>query len=132
MSRAKQNNLSFNARGYLLCGGTPVHRMVFERTHGKKPKGMQIDHINGNILDNRIENLRLATYAENQWNAKTRVDNKSGVKGVSWHKASQKWRAQIKQNKVLYDLGTHDTIEKAKEIVQKKRIQLHGEFTRHA
>ena len=124
--------LSTNDRGYLTIGSWKVHDVVWEQFNGKKPKGFQIDHINGNILDNRIENLRLATYAENQWNAKTRVDNKSGVKGVSWHKASQKWRAQIKQNKVLYDLGIHDTIQKAKEIVQKKRIELHGMFTRHA
>ena len=132
MSRTKQNNLSFNTRGYLLCGGTPVHRMVFERTHGKKPKGMQIDHINGNILDNRIENLRIATCAENQWNAKTRVDNKSGVKGVCWHKETQKWYAQIKHNKVLHYLGVYSTIEEAKKVVQKKREELHGEFARHA
>ena len=125
-------NLSINDRGYLIIGSWKVHDVVWEQFNGKKPKGFQIDHINGNKLDNRIENLRLATYAENQWNAKTRVDNKSGVKGVSWHKATQKWRAQIKQNKVLYDLGVHDTIEKAKEVVQKKRIELHGEFTRHA
>ena len=124
--------ISINERGYLTIGSWKVHNLVWEQFNGKKPKGFQIDHINGNVKDNRIENLRLATYAENQWNAKTRVDNISGVKGVSWHKVTQKWRAQIKQNKVLYDLGVHDTIQKAKEVVQKKRIELHGEFTRHA
>ena len=132
MSRKSSLELRFDRRGYLMVGSFKVHRVVWEQFNGKMEKGFQIDHINGNILDNRIENLRKATYAENQWNAKKRVDNKSGVKGVSWHKVTKKWRAQIKQNKVLYDLGVHDTIQKAKEVVEKKRIELHGEFTRHA
>jgi len=130
--RHSKLEISINERGYLTIGSWKVHNLVWEQFNGKKPKGFQIDHINGNVKDNRIENLRLATYAENQWNAKTRVDNKSGVKGVCWHKKTQKWRAQIKQNKVLYDLGVYNTIQKAKEVVQKKRIELHGEFTRHA
>jgi len=132
MGRKVENNLSLNERGYLLCGGTLVHRMVYEKTHGKKPKGMQIDHINGDILDNRVENLRIATYAENQWNAKTRVDNTSGVKGVCWHKKAQKWYAQIKQNKVLYNLGVFEDKKEAEKVVRKKREELHGEFARHA
>ena len=132
MSRKTNNPLSFNGRGYLLCGGTPVHRTVYERTHGKKPKGFQIDHINGNILDNRIENLRLATYAENQWNAKTRVDNTSGIKGVCWHKLHKKWMAQIKSNGTRNYLGLFEDKEEAAKAVRKKRIELHGEFARHA
>tara|TARA_B110000858_G_C17410175_1_gene296390 strand:+ start:114 stop:497 length:384 start_codon:yes stop_codon:yes gene_type:complete len=124
--------ITFNEQGYLCIGSIPIHRTVWQQFNGKKPKGFQIDHINGNKLDNRIENLRLATYAENQWNARTRVDNRSGVKGVCWHKATQKWRAQIKQNKVLHYLGVYNTLEEAKKIVHKKRIELHGEFTRHA
>ena len=132
MSKKAKNPLSLNERGYLMCGGIPVHRIVYERTHGKKPKGMQIDHINGDILDNRVENLRIATYAENQWNAKKRVDNTSGVKGVCWHKASQKWYAQIKQNKVMYNLGVYKDKKEAEKVVRKKREELHGEFARHA
>ena len=119
-------------RGYLKVGHFKVHKVVWEMFNGKSPEGMQIDHINGNKLDNRIENLRIATYAENQWNAKTRVDNKSGVKGVCWHKATRRWLAQIKHNKVLHYLGVYDTIEEAAKVVQDKRIQLHGEFARHA
>ncbi len=130
--RQSKLELSISEKGYLKIGYWKVHDLVWRQFNSNKPKGLQIDHINGNKLDNRIENLRLATYAENQWNAKTRVDNKSGVKGVSWHKASQRWRAQVKHDKVIHYLGVYDTIEEAKKVVQKKRIELHGEFTRHA
>ena len=123
--------LKHNDRGYLCVGSTPIHRIVWERSNGKKPKGFQIDHINGDILDNRIENLRLATYAENQWNAKKRIDNKSGVKGVCWHKVTKRWMAQIKQNKILYYLGVYETIKEAERVVKKKRLELHGEFARN-
>ena len=116
MSKKAKNPLSLNERGYLMCGGIPVHRIVYERTHGKKPKGFQIDHINGNKLDNRIENLRLATYAENQWNAKTRVDNTSGVKGVCWKKGLNKWYAQIKHNKELLYLGVFKDKKEAEKV----------------
>tara|TARA_B110000858_G_scaffold143389_1_gene162838 strand:- start:172 stop:570 length:399 start_codon:yes stop_codon:yes gene_type:complete len=132
MSKKAKNPLSLNERGYLMCGGIPVHRIVYERTHGKKPKGMQIDHINGDILDNRVENLRIATYAENQWNAKKRVDNTSGVKGVCWKKNLNKWYAQIKHNKELLYLGVFKDKKEAEKVVRKKREELHGEFARHA
>ena len=123
--------LRIDDRGYLIVGSWKVHNIVWEQFNGKKPKGFQIDHINGNRLDNRIENLRIATYAENQWNAKKRIDNNSGVKGVCWHKASKRWMAQIKQNKRLFYLGTYDSIKEAERIVKKKRAELHGEFARN-
>ena len=132
MSRKVENKLTLNERGYLMCGGTPVHRIVYARTHGKKQKGMQIDHINGDILDNRVENLRIATYAENQCNAKKRVDNTSGVKGVCWKKGLNKWYAQIKHNKELLYLGVFKDKKEAEKVVRKKREELHGEFARHA
>tara|TARA_B110000858_G_C17394385_1_gene289643 strand:+ start:97 stop:492 length:396 start_codon:yes stop_codon:yes gene_type:complete len=123
--------LRIDDRGYLIVGSWKVHNIVWEQFNGKKPKGFQIDHINGNRLDNRIENLRIATYAENQWNAKKRIDNKSGIKGISWHKASKSWRAQIKQNKILYHLGLFKSLEDAKDMIENKRAELHGEFARN-
>ena len=123
--------LSINDKGYLKIGHWKVHDLVWEQFNGKKPKGYQIDHINGNVQDNRIENLRLATYAENQWNAKTRVDNKSGVKGVCWHKATKKWRVEIKKNKKLIGLGVYSSLEEATKVITEARKRLHGEFARH-
>ena len=57
--------LSTNDRGYLTIGSWKVHDVVWEQFNGKKPKGFQIDHINGNILDNRIENLQAVTKEQN-------------------------------------------------------------------
>lgn len=54
------------------------------------------DHINGNGLDNRRANLRPATGSQNSYNSRLPCTNKSGYKGVSWHKSSNQWRAQIR------------------------------------
>ena len=132
MSKKSSLKMGFTDRGYLKVGSFKVHKVVWEMFNGKMEKGFQIDHINGNILDNRIENLRKATYAENQWNAKTRVDNKSGIKGVCWNSKLNKWYAQIKHNKKLHYLGVFKDKKEAEKVVRKKRDELHGEFARHA
>lgn len=59
-----------------------IHRVVWEINFGPIAEGLCIDHIDGNRLNNRIENLRLVTKAENARNAKYRPENKSGIKGV--------------------------------------------------
>ena len=85
-------------RGYLSCvneEGKLVlhHRYVWEEANGPIPKGYQIDHINGDRADNRIENLRLVTPSENQMNVKLRDNNTSGVTGVFWDKRTSAWCA---------------------------------------
>lgn len=69
------------------------------------PKGMCIDHINGDKLDNRKSNLRLCTNQENIRNSKVMIKNTSGFKGVSWMKSKSKWRARIKVNMREIHLG---------------------------
>jgi len=85
-----------------------LHRVLWADANGPIPAGMQIDHINGDTLDNRLENLRLVTHKDNARNAKRRSDNKSGVTGVHWKKKNQKWTAQIKDNGKQVYLGLHD------------------------
>jgi len=104
---------------------------VFNRSVGKlhrfllKPeKSIQIDHINHNILDNRRSNLRLATSSQNVAHTKLRKHNKSGMKGVSWHKKAEKWAAQAGNVKI--GLFT-DKIEAAKEY-DKEILKLYGEY----
>jgi hypothetical protein len=60
------------------------------------PDGMIIDHIDGDGLNNRRANLRLATNTTNAQNTRRRIDNTSGFKGVSWHPGERKWLAKIK------------------------------------
>ena len=72
-----------------------AHRIAWALVHGSWPE-QQIDHINGIKTDNRIENLRSATNAQNGKNYGANKTNTSGIKGVSWCKQTQKWRAMIK------------------------------------
>lgn len=89
--------------GYLqvsLFGKTQlVHRVIWEMHNGPIPDGMEIDHINHDRLDNRIENLRIVSRQENSVNLSKRIDNTSGIVGVSWSKRMGKWRARISVNK---------------------------------
>lgn len=84
-----------------------LHRIAYYYITGIDPKEKEIDHINGNSLDNRFNNLRLATNIENAKNKKIPSNNTSGFKGVSWHKASNKWRVKITVNNVPIELGSY-------------------------
>ncbi|QGZ15006.1 HNH endonuclease [Salmonella phage LPSTLL] len=90
---------SKNNKGYLLFDFKgkkhPAHRVIWEMHYGTIPDGMEIDHINHIRDDNRIENLRLASHAENTRNMSKHKYNTSGVTGVCWHKHQRKWVAQI-------------------------------------
>jgi hypothetical protein len=105
------------------------HRIVFYMVHGYCPE--TVDHINGDKTDNRIENLRAATYSENQCNVPLASNNVSGHKGVTFYKRMNKWRAQIAFNKVVKHLGYFDTKELAAEFVELARNMLHNNFANH-
>jgi hypothetical protein len=104
-----------------------THRLIFLMFNGYLPK--EVDHINGNRGDSRIENLRAADRSQNTQNAKIRKDNKTGVKGV--YPLNGKYKAQIQANKKRHLVGYFDTIAEAAEAVKQKRIEIHKEFTNH-
>ena len=106
-----------------------IHRLVFLMHKGYLPK--YIDHIDGDSLNNRIENLREATASQNGQNKKLSKNNTSGVKGVYFSKAN-KWIAQLKINKEVAYLGCFDDIKLAENAVKEARSKNHGEFSRHA
>lgn len=102
-----------------------MHREILEI-----PKNMDTDHINGNGLDNRKENLRACTNSQNQANRGMPINNTSGYKGVCWYKANRKWQAQIKINKKQIYLGRYSTKEQAALIYNEAALKYHGKFAR--
>ena len=86
---------------------------------------LEIDHINGNPLDNRRENLRYVTRSQNQMNRVTYSWTRSGIKGVSWDNNSNSWRIRI-----MVD-GKSMTLGYAKELEIARQIRLEGERTYH-
>ena len=93
------------------------------------PKGMEVDHINGDSLDNRRENLRICTHAENIRNQRMRKTIKSSqFKGVSWDKVNKKWKAQIKQGIHTKNLGRFTLEVEAAEAYDCHAKQLYREF----
>jgi len=100
-----------------------MHRQILNA-----PEGFEVDHRNGNGLDNRRHNIRVVTRAQNRWNSKRRKDNKSGVKGVSWHSTNKMWVANIKVNKKLHHLGSFESIELAIRARKSAEKRYHGRY----
>lgn len=105
-----------------------AHRLAWLYIYGEFPSSC-LDHIDGNKANNSISNLRLASVAENQHNAKLRVDNKSGVKGIVFDKG--KWLAQVRYKGKLHIAGRFSTVEEGILPLQRLREELHREFTNH-
>lgn len=112
-----------------------VHRIVWRIVTGDDLGVLEVDHINGIKDDNRWDNLRIATHANNNQNTKVQKNNASGYKGVCWHKQRKAWRAYVsvgpRGSSKQISLGLFGTPEAAAEAVRKYREQLHGEFTNH-
>lgn len=108
-----------------------LHRLIMERILCRPLLPTeQVDHINGDGLDNRRCNLRLATPQQNQGNSRKRSNNRSGFKGVWLH--GNKYQAQIGVNYHTQYLGTFDTPEAAHEAYCKAAHELFGEFARES
>lgn len=88
-----------------------------------------LDHINGNGLDNRRRNLRPATAAQNQWNARKPEGSRSRFKGVD--QRSGLWRARIAANGKRVDLGYYKTEIEAARAYRIAARRMHGEFARY-
>ena len=101
--------------------GRQMHRIIMQA-----PKGLVVDHINHNTLDNRRCNLRLATSSENTTNRRTSKNTKSGLKGA--YSARNKWYSRIVADGKDVYLGMFETAEDAHEAYCKAALELHGEF----
>lgn len=106
-----------------------AHRIIWEMHNGPIPKGLVIDHINGNFYDNRISNLRLATQSQNGMNRLLSKANKLRIKGVSWDRDRKKFKAVISVSGKIIQLGRFDIKALAASAYAKGSLMHHGTFS---
>lgn len=101
----------------------PLHREIL-----KTPKGLQTDHINRDKLDNRRENLRIATSRENNFNKRLLPSNKSGYKGVYFAKDHNKWRVVVTVDNKKKHIGYFSDPKLAAKAYDLMVVKIQGEF----
>ncbi len=106
--------INFLGRNYM------AHRLIYVWHHGNIATGFDVDHIDRDRSNNRIENLRVATRAQNCRNRRMSRSNTSGFKGVHWDKDLNKWYASVR--------CVFDTAEEAALAYDKAAIALFGDF----
>lgn len=129
------DNLVYAQRGIKKPTGgwttQQMHRLILERKLGHPiPKGLVVDHIDSCGLNNRRENLRLATPAQNARNCRQPRNNGSGFKGVSWNANMGMWMAGISIDHKSEFLGYFATPEEAFIVYCERAIEEYGEFAR--
>ena len=113
----------YAARSIFNGGKILMHREIMS------PKiGEEVDHIDGNGLNNGRSNLRLATRKENARNAKIKTNNTSGYTGVHWHKKRQRWQALIMLNGRRKWLGNFTKVDDAAEAYKNVAKTHYGKF----
>jgi len=117
----------FSGSGYASRTNKSIlmHRVIMSA-----PRGLEVDHINMDKLDNRKENLRLCTPTQNRMNTGLRSNNKTGYKGVFYYKRTGKYAVAIAYLKKRIHLGYYDSAEEAALVYNKKSKELYGEFAR--
>lgn len=102
-----------------------MHRVIVDALDG-----VEVDHVNGDKLDNRRGNLRVCTHEQNMANRRKHRNNTSGYTGVVWLKDQRCWRAEIKVGGRKRYLGRFDNAEDAAKAYDAAALQLKGEFAR--
>ena len=119
---------------YFVCtiGGETyyLHRLIWFYHHGYFPE--MLDHIDNDQSNNRIENLRPCTRAENQYNSRRKVNNKSGAKGVTKDPRckTKPWKARIGVDKKQVTLGFYSTVEEAATAYAEAAKRIAKDFAR--
>ena len=116
----------FDSKSYLrayVIGYVYVHRIIWIIMTGEQPDC--IDHIDGNGLNNKWDNLRSVSHRINCKNQKIHTTNTSGTSGVTYRKESDRWRARIMVDDKMINLGTFK--DKTEAIEARKKAELeHG------
>ena len=117
---------------YALRNDASCTRYLHREILGPSAVGLEVDHIDGDGLNNRRANLRPALRAQNMHNQRRRKDNKSGVKGVSWLRRERLWVAAVYLHGKQKRIGYFSSLDEAAAAVATARARLHGDFARHA
>ena len=125
---ANRNSGIFYARRTISINGRKTVILMHRYILGLKPGDLQVDHRDGDGLNNTRANLRLATRSENQRNCGKRSKNTSGYKGVS--KRRQTWMVQIGLHGKKYHLGAFSSPIDAAFVYDAAALKMHGEFAR--
>ncbi len=126
--------VSTNSSGYKCVRTTKgeYRNMVLARVLLNCPEDKEVDHINGNPLDNRLCNLRIVTRQENKYNRAVSSTKKSKLpKGVCFNKATNKYQASIKHNGCTTTLGNFETIELAEDAYKQAAEKYFGKYAAH-
>lgn len=129
----REHNYYPHSEGYLWrreSNKKRTHHFLHHDVIGLPPKGFVVDHKNGNKLDVRRRNLRFIRQSQNTRNRKIHKNNHSGAKGVSWSKATDKWKAQILSNGEYHYLGVFPTIKEAAAAYAAASKKFHGHYGR--
>lgn len=105
-----------------------VHRLVYYLEEGNCPD--EIDHVNGDTLDNRIENLRPANRSQNCANTKSSCNSSSKYKGVSWHRSRSKWQASIRFKGKQEYIGVYDDEKEAAKAYDDRAREVYKEYAK--
>jgi hypothetical protein len=105
--------------------GVFMHRVIMQIS-----SDLQVDHIDGNGLNNQRDNIRAVTPSQNSQNQRIKANNKSGIKGVRWDKIRCKWVAEIGVNRKGVHLGRFDAKEDAASAYATASARIHGNFGR--
>lgn len=126
--KKSRNGLGGYAEGWVSVNETSVCIKMHTFLMGGRRDGYEVDHIDGDGLNNTMGNLRHATQEQNSRNRRKSVKNSSGFKGVSLKKSSGKWCAQIRFKNKVSNLGYFDSPELAYKVYRAKELELFGEF----
>lgn len=124
----RSKKISGTRRSYFIY----MHRQIFGLKR-RKEDGIEVDHINGNGLDNRKENLRTGTHQQNRANSRIQKNNTSGYKCVTFcndKKRRKKWMVKMKVNNKGIYIGRYFTKEEGAIAYNKAAVKYYGEFAR--